>query len=369
MKMRILITNVSFFPAHEGGPTNALYWLASGLSHVGYVVRVVTTSRGINTPGFQFDSWQKMNGFSVIYVKERDWKKTLKNELRKSDVFITCGVCTLWGFYIRMKSIMSGKRTIVSPRGELFEAAIDHKGKFYGMFKRIFFQIMRIFYNNRVIFHVTSDEEKDVVKRIMKTDKIFCVPNLMILPDRVQTNNSVNPYFLYVGRLDPIKAIDKLIRALSMSKSFLQSEYTIKIAGEKKGNYYNQLLELIGKLKLERKVEFLGVVSGDKLNSLYANAKWLFLLSDSENFGNVVIEALCQSTPVVASKGTPWQVLDNYKAGYWVDNSSSSVSSVIDRLICMDSQTYQETRDNAYRLSRTYDVYSNMDEWKRVIEL
>ena len=50
-----------------------------------------------------------------------------------------------------------------------------------------------------------------------------------------------------------------------------------------------------------------------------------------KNFGNVVLEALAEGTPVVTSKGTPWQDLENEKAGFWVENTSK-ISINDDRL-------------------------------------
>ena len=202
----------------------------------------------------------------------------------------------------------------------------------------------------------------------MKTERIFNVPNLMILPEQVELESLQQPYFLYVGRINPIKALDKLIKGLAMSCTFIQSDYILKIAGATDGQYYHELLELIRQHNLENKVEFLGVLTGTKLSQLYAGAKWLFLVSESENFGNVVIEALCQSTPVVASKGAPWQCLESSGAGYWIDNTPSSIEKIVTKIISLDTKEYLAKRKMAHDLSLTFDVYSNMGEWVRVLD-
>ena len=51
-------------------------------------------------------------------------------------------------------------------------------------------------------------------------------------------------------------------------------------------------------------------MDGEEKNKVIASNMALVLPSKSENFGNVVLEALAQGTPVIASKNTPWQILD-----------------------------------------------------------
>ena len=112
----------------------------------------------------------------------------------------------------------------------------------------------------------------------------------------------------------------------------------------------------------------MGRLSEEEKNKLYANAKCTLLLSKSENFGNVVIESLAQGTPVIASKGTPWQELEVRSSGYWIDADVDILAERINMILTMSDEKYNEMRDSAYRLSRNYDIYSNMNEWKSIID-
>jgi glycosyltransferase involved in cell wall biosynthesis len=56
----------------------------------------------------------------------------------------------------------------------------------------------------------------------------------------------------------------------------------------------------------------------------------LVVASHSENFSNVVVEALSVETPVVASLGTPWAELAEVGCGAWVDNQAKPLADAIE---------------------------------------
>lgn len=366
--MRVLIPSNSFYPAQEGGPSNTLYWLASGLAKKNYDVKVVTTTRYISKGIVQENVWDRLNSFDVIYCSESSYRSTLHKSLTTTDVIIANGVCVLSNFLFIIKALRNGKKVILSPRGELLQAAVFHKGRIYGVLKSLFFHFMGLVYGKRVVYHVTSDEEARSVHHYFgKDSRIVDVPNYMILPERVERNDSSDDYLLYVGRLKRIKNIHLLLNALSMSETFQESNYVLKIAGEMKGEYYDYLKNRVVELGLEKRVVFLGMVTGPAKDNLYAGARALLLVSQSENFGNVVIESLAQGTPVIASKGTPWESIQNNGAGYWIDATDGNIKESVDKLISMNDTCYQEMRKNAFALSRTYDIYSNVDKWEKVI--
>src|SRR5262249_10922099 len=53
--------------------------------------------------------------------------------------------------------------------------------------------------------------------------------------------------------------------------------------------------------------------------------------SFTENFCNVIAESLARGVPVIASKGTPWQRVNEIGCGLWVDNDPESLAGAIQR--------------------------------------
>jgi alpha-1,3-rhamnosyl/mannosyltransferase len=103
------------------------------------------------------------------------------------------------------------------------------------------------------------------------------------------------PYALFVGSLQRRKAPDLALRALAA----VDSDLRLVFAGPNKG-LEGELLELVSRLGLERRVDFAGHVTKDELASLYRGAALLVFPSRYEGFGLPVLEAMASGTPVVA---------------------------------------------------------------------
>ena len=166
-----------------------------------------------------------------------------------------------------------------------------------------------------------------------------------------------------MGRIAPIKALDNLFKGLALSTSFKNSDYLLYVVGPDQHNYKSYLVSLSKKLGIENRVVFNGTVNDEEKFRLFAQAYFSVLVSHSENFGNVVIESLSQGTPVITSKGTPWQVLETSKAGLWIPNSPEQIGQAFDMVLNISSESYLEMRKNALMLSKEYDVRNNIQSW------
>jgi glycosyltransferase involved in cell wall biosynthesis len=371
--MNILISAGLFYPSKLGGPANTLYWLAKALCTRNLDVSVVTSNNHIDDKSIEFDKWTTIDDIRVRYcsVNSRFPFGILFysiKELLKSDVVMLSSFFYKPNFFLAFFSVLFNKKVIWSPRGELFDSAIK------GSKAKIFFiKTVRFLFANKVIFHATSDDERFRINNYLGNNiKIVTIPNYMELPKKQDRIEDRGKYFLYVGRIAPIKALDKLLSGLAQSNAFMSSDYKLLLAGgvEKQfQDYYAELENIIQDNRLLKdKVLFLGNVEGDDKFNLYANAYFSILISHSENFGNVVIEALSQGTPVITSKGTPWEQLVDKNAGFWINNDEQNIANCVDEVIKMEDEDYQQMRNNAYNLAMEFDVHSNIDKWINVIK-
>ena len=366
--VRLLVSTTLFYPSRLGGPANTLYWLSKALVKAGVQVTVVTTDSHIESGKVESDKWSDMEGIKVRYCSSNGamllnelWH--ICREMKNCDTVMLCDMFQRQVLAVAFMARIRSKKIIWSPRGELMGPALAGS-----RMKRWYITIVRRCFGRYATFHATSEEEKAAIKEYIGSDaKAIVIPNYIELPRQLRREIAENSYFLYVGRVTPIKALDRLIIGLAQSRLFKDSGYRLLIAGPNQNNYQHKLETLIEEHGLNDKVQFLGNVFGQDKMQLYANARFSCLLSHSENFGNVIIEALSQGTPVIASKGTPWQVLNETSSGYWIDNSPESISQCVDTALSLPDVEYAEMRRNARELANSFDVDLNVGKWVEVI--
>ncbi|MGC4787116.1 D-inositol-3-phosphate glycosyltransferase [Micromonospora sp. DT178] len=111
----------------------------------------------------------------------------------------------------------------------------------------------------------------------------------------------------FVGRIQPLKAPDVLIRAVAALRErdpVLADEVTVVICGGPSGSGLDRptaLMELAGTLGVTDRVCFLPPQTGDDLPALYRAADLVAVPSYNESFGLVALEAQACGTPVVAA--------------------------------------------------------------------
>jgi len=370
--MRLLFPIGSFYPSQSGGPNNTVYWIAKAVAENGHIVKVVTTNDGLDdSHGVKLDEWNDCDKIEVIYTSRRIHYLPIKAFLKSKEALMEVDILHLtslffplsWGIAF-LNFFWERKPIIWSIRGEL-----DPKALIYSTWKKkpILWVIKKIL-ASEVIFHATSEEEsKYVLNNFGEKTQVVLVPNYLELPKLVEVKKK--PYFLYVGRIHPKKAIENLIKGLRLSDSFLKSQFKLLVAGNTDSTYGEELKELVVELDLAEKVNFLGHVEGVKKQMLYAEAYFSFMPSHTENFGNVVIEALAQKTPVVASLGTPWKILNDQKAGFWVDNCPNSLANTIEDILNLSASEYSVFSNNAYKLVKEeFDVRKNINHWIDIYE-
>lgn len=103
---------------------------------------------------------------------------------------------------------------------------------------------------------------------------------------------------LYVGRLDPRKGIETLVRALAL----LPAEAMLSVVGDGPSTVRARLVRLAGELGCAARVRF-SVLPRSALRDVYRTADAVVFPSEwEEPFGLVPLEAMACATPVVATR-------------------------------------------------------------------
>ena len=122
---------------------------------------------------------------------------------------------------------------------------------------------------------------------------------------------------LYVGRVEPLKGIDILVRAVPLLECAGDLRLLI-VGGNPSGDAERGRLESMAEeLGIRDAVTFTGPVPQDRLPFYYSAADVFVLPSHAESFGLAALEAMACGTPVVVSRvGGLKTFVENGKTGY-----------------------------------------------------
>jgi D-inositol-3-phosphate glycosyltransferase len=140
------------------------------------------------------------------------------------------------------------------------------------------------------------------------------------------------PVLLFVGRLDPFKGPDLLLRTAAM----MEEKAQIVIVGGKSSNDKDmeQLKELAAQLKISRRVHFIGARPQYELPVMYSAADVTVVPSYYESFGLAAVESLACGTPVVATRaGGLTTVVQNNETGFLVPRCPGFFAERLDSLL------------------------------------
>jgi D-inositol-3-phosphate glycosyltransferase len=125
------------------------------------------------------------------------------------------------------------------------------------------------------------------------------------------------PVLLFIGRIEPLKGIDVLIRAASQ----LDGRFQLLVVGgdEKDDARKSALRALTGELGISGKVVFADAVPHDDLPTYYNAADICVVPSYYESFGLVALEAMACGVPVIASRvGGLKETVQDGRTGYLI---------------------------------------------------
>ena len=128
-----------------------------------------------------------------------------------------------------------------------------------------------------------------------------------------------NRIILYVGRIEPLKGLDILIKAVSMLHDAANVRLVIVGGGIENDPELQRLKKIATELDISDIVSFAGAVSQERLPAYYGAADVFVLPSWYESFGLVALEAMSCGAPVVVSRvGGLRTFVENGKTGYLV---------------------------------------------------
>lgn len=301
-----------------GGPIHAVTDLCRVLAQAGHDVTLVTADPKDAATDWTGPAHRKPRLVVVPAPAlpgaffSRSQKRTLEGLLSGVDALHLHGIWEReniqWGALARGLGIPY----FISTRGMLDDYCFEQRG----LKKRIYMSLFaRRWLHGARRIHCTADEELRQSKRFFPAVRGVVIPNLMDLapfrelpgPEPARQAfpflPSPRPSVLFLGRLHPIKGLDRLLDAAKVLFD-RGKPFEIVLAGPPDSEeYLASLRAQAARLGLSDATHFVGMVSGPTKLSLIQACDLFVQPSHHENFGMSLVEALACGAPLVTTHG------------------------------------------------------------------
>lgn len=314
--MKLLHIVPTYLPATRyGGPIYSVHGLCKALAARGHEVHVFATN--VDGPGdspVPLGQPVELDGVKVWYFPSRRlrrlyWSPPMMEALRrKMGGFdrVHLHSVFLWPTWAAARAARAmGVPYVLSPRGMLVRDLIRRKSRWL---KTAWIALIeRRTIERAAAIHVTAATEADELRPFgFRLPPVIVVPNGIEPPEpvgdrpasaEVEAIAARQPLILFLSRIHWKKGLDRLIPALAETPVG-----HLAIVGNDEEGYLPELQRLAAAHGVAERITFLPrSVSGTDKEHLFAAAKVFVLPSYSENFGNVVLEALARGCPVVVT--------------------------------------------------------------------
>lgn len=165
--------------------------------------------------------------------------------------------------------------------------------------------LKRALRSSDLILTASEKTKQDIKKYVQTKAKIKVIPLGISQPKeeifkiRQTTTKSQNPYFLYLGTIEPRKNLATLINAFQDLKKNHKIPHKLILAGEI-GWHPEKILK---KIRKNKDIILTGYLSEKEKADYYKNADIFIYPSLYEGFGLPPLEAMSYGTPVICSNG------------------------------------------------------------------
>jgi glycosyltransferase involved in cell wall biosynthesis len=341
---RVLVVSDWYLPGRSGGGTvrslvNLFDWLGDEFEFL-VAARDREPGDGRAFPGVRSGDWQPVGKARVFYRPPRGgglrfWRgflaTTPHDVLYLNSCFATSVVQIL---LLRRLGLVPARPTVLAPRGVLTPGALGLKrGK-----KTMYLMLARfVGLHRNVTWHATGeDEARNILtwfperraaapqggqERQVRPDatSIVVAANL---PSKTpaKSRNSVRPpkvpgeaKIVFLSRIDRKKNLDVAITLVAGAKGRASLDIWGPVSD---GRYWQECKRLIAKLPLGVTATYRGIVEPGDVTEVFSTNHLFLFPTRGENFGHVILEALCAGCPVLVSDQTPWRNLEEQGVGW-----------------------------------------------------
>ncbi|CAM3475094.1 glycosyltransferase [Aequorivita lipolytica] len=372
-KKNILIFLDWFLPGTKsGGPVRSY---ANMLDHLGDYCNFYIVTRNTDYCSTEVyknvasNQWNTFSKNTSVYYFSKDQlnRKNIKKLVDETefDIAYINGIYSWYFSILPLWLLKKHMKIIVSARGMLNPQAFSVKG----FKKKTYLSIANAIglYKN-VVFHATNLQESKHIKAILGNNtKTKVAPNFprLLVGEFTQRNKNKVTTFANVARVSIEKGTLKMINAFKK----VSENVILDIYGPIYDEAYWKLCQNeIDSLPSNVTVNYKGSVESEVIPSILEQYDFFIMLSEGENFGHSILEALSAGCPVIISDKTPWQGLEEKGVGWDLNiNNTEKVSQILNSASSMTDEVYKRMSKQAFEYAS--DFYKDPQTMKLNREL
>lgn len=369
--MKILCLLGSYLPGYKaGGPLRTLVNMVDRLGDDLHF-KLVTLDRDLGDTepytGVMIDGWNTVGKADVFYMSPEmisagGFKKILRSTecdvIYLNSFFSPC--FTIKPLLLRRFRRIPDKPLVIAPRGEFSEGALGLKK----IKKRAYLLAAKVLglYRGVVWQASSTHEEADILRVLGGNIEVSIASDLAPLPSTSEILPSKNEKrsgqvkILFLSRVARMKNLDGAVKMLEG----IQGNVQFNIYGPLEDKaYWAECQKSISNLSKNVAVRFCDRLSHQEVPKVMKEYDLFFLPTLGENFGHVILEALCAGIPVLVSDRTPWRDLEKKGVGWDVPlDNPERFKAILQRCVDMEHDEYMQWSERA----RNYGLHVSRDD-------
>ncbi|QYO62223.1 glycosyltransferase [Leptolyngbya sp. 7M] len=291
------------------------------------------------------------------------------------DVIHSHGLWMLPNIYARRAALGNHLPLIISTHGMLESWSLKNS-----QFKK---KLALLLYERKnlqsaTVLHAASLEEAKSIRRLGLKQPIALIPNAADLPNKDQfvgkevliqvfPELAEKRWLLFMSRLHPKKGLETLLKVWHELAGKFPDWHLILAGPNSIDNYQAELESIVKHLELAERVTFTGMLTGRPKASAMTNSELFVLPTHSENFGIAVAESLSYGVPAITTKAAPWQDLEQYRCGWWIEDDQQTLLNALVEGMELSAEIRLEMGERARALVETR--YSWQSTTQQMVEV
>lgn len=342
--LKVLVFCAHYLPGYKGGgPIKTIKNLVEQVSG-DITFNIITSDRDIGDSrpydSVFYGKWNQKGKASVFYLKSTiiayiQIVRLLYSQ-KDSVIYLNSFFSFKFSFFPLLVAKIQSRKVILAPRGELSRGALSIK-----IVKKSFFIKLFKFFDlqSTIVFQASSDYEAKDIRTILGEN----------VDVRIAENIGENKVAKDVFQREkgPLRAV--FISRITQKKNLLTAIEMLSCVHEpivydiygpiEDQEYWHACEKVIEKLPSHVSVRYKGVLKPQKVLKELKCYDVFYFPTKGENYGHVIVEALCAGLPILIADTTPWRNLKQKKIGWDLSlDDTSAFIEVLDYLASMSAE-------------------------------